>query len=111
MVSFVNITPYSLSVRRVDETFLEVPPSGTVARVAISLEDVAEMDGVAITSTTFGEVHGLPEPKEGLFFIGLPLVAQAAVRAGRSDVLAPGRPILDEEGRPVGYKGLSLPTA
>jgi len=74
MVSFVNITPHSLSVKRVDGTFLEVPPSGTVARVATSPEVVAEVDGVVITCTTFGEVHGLPEPKEGVFFIGSLLV-------------------------------------
>jgi hypothetical protein len=87
------------------------PPSGTVARVATSPEVVAEVDGVAITSTTFGEVYDLPEPQEGTIFVGSLLVAQAAVKAGRTDVLAPGAIIRDEEGRPVGCDGLSLPTA
>jgi hypothetical protein len=110
MAKFVNITPHEVTVRRAEGEPITILPSGTVARVATSPKVVAVVDGINITSTTFGEVHDLPDPQEGVVYIASLLVAQAAARAGRMDVLAPGPLIRDEEGRPIGCEGLSLPS-
>ncbi len=104
---FINVTPHALSIKRKDGSFATIEPSGTVARCKAESEVVAVIDGVEISKTRFGAVEDLPEPQDGIIFIASLLVAQAASRAGRDDVVSPGSLIRDEKGNPVGANGLS----
>ncbi len=108
-MSFVNVTPHALKIRREDGTFLDIPASGTVARVAASAVVVNVIDGVPVRKTTFGSLVDLPESQPGVVYIGSLLVAKAAVREGRSDVVSPGQLLRDEAGQPIGADGLSSP--
>ena len=104
---FVNLTPHALNVRKADGTFLELPPSGTVARRSVERVVVGEIDGVTVYATKFGELEGLPEPSDGTVYIVSALAAQAC--GDRDDVLVPGEAIRDEAGRIIGCNGLCRP--
>lgn len=103
-VKLVNLTPHALTVDG-----LAIPPSGTVARLAVSREqvDIFLMDGIEIPlyRTVFGETENLPEPVEGIVYIASMLLAQA-VR--RPDVVFPGEAIRDSDGRIIGCHGLAV---
>ena len=103
-MTIINLTPHKLNVLDLSGDFVVIPPSGTVARVAVSLKETAVLDpGIQIYSPTYGEVTDLPEPAEGVVYVVSGLVAAAAPRA---DVFSPGELIRDEEGRPIGCRGL-----
>ncbi|WP_461369275.1 hypothetical protein [Candidatus Darwinibacter acetoxidans] len=101
---FVNLTPHALNVRKADGTFLELPPSGTVARRSAERVVVGEVDGITVYATKFGRLEGLPEPSDGTVYIVSALAAQAC--GDRDDVLVPGEAIRDEAGRVIGCNGL-----
>jgi hypothetical protein len=105
---FVNVTPHAVTIHQ-NGDIMVVPASGVVARCATTDKIVGQIDGVDIHAMSYGELDGLPEPKENVIYIASMLAAQAAKRAGRSDVYAPGPAIRDDEGRIVGCQGLSLP--
>jgi hypothetical protein len=101
---FTNLTPHALNVRKADGTFLELPPSGTVARRSVERVVVGEIDGITVYASKFGPLVGLPEPTDGTVYIVSALAAQAC--ADRTDVLVPGEAIRDEAGRVIGCNGL-----
>ena len=82
VLNFVNCTPHP--IRMNDGRVFE--PSGSVARVSQSISEFDE-DGIATQS--FGEVTGLPEPKEGTVYIVSALVLGRAQAEGRRDIVAP----------------------
>lgn len=72
-----------------------------------NLEVVLDViDGIKITKQTFGEVTGLPEPRDGVYYIVSKIVAQAC--PDRHDLLIPGPAVKGEDGRPIGCNGLSV---
>ena len=79
--TFYNYTPHtivlnngtkydSVGVARVQNTFSEVDDNG-------------------ICSVNYGDITGLPEPKDGCIYIVSALVLAAAKAAGRTDCVAP----------------------
>jgi hypothetical protein len=108
-MKLVNLTPHEIIVHASGST-LKLPPSGQVARVAETREDlgVITIDGlqVAISRATYGQVEGLPEPAPDTLLIVSGLVL-AAVGGKRSDIVAPGPAIRDAEGKVIGCTGLS----
>ena len=115
-VRFVNLTPHALNIElRAGDIFI-LPPSGTVARVAM---ETRKRGGLALpgfgvvnlTTTVPGEVTGLPPPvvrggEEGVWYIVSALVRLAVPE--RRDVLSPGDLIRDENGNPRGCRGLVM---
>jgi hypothetical protein len=105
----VGVTAHILGARIRRTRRVTIPPSGVVARVHAVHEEVARVtiDGgdISIVSTRFGEIVGLPAPEPGVLYIASTLVAQAAARAGRRDVVAPDTGpdsvIRGPDGRPV----------
>jgi hypothetical protein len=103
-MTFVNVTPHV--VRLNDGT--EFPPSGSVARVSSTYTEF--VDNVA--GIEFGAVVGLPEPVAGVVYVASALVAGAAQKAGRSDVVSPatGHPAcVRKEGQVVSVPGFVRP--
>jgi hypothetical protein len=110
-MTLINATPHSITLvsregveqdnRRqflaeTVEILREIPPSGILARVSMVNFPAGEIDGIAIESVTYGEIEGLPEPQEGVFYIVSGLVANAAAKIGRVDCLAPGALVRDK---------------
>jgi type VI secretion system secreted protein VgrG len=105
----VNLTPHPLNLRSVDGEVITVPPSGTVARVAETREQLGQLAGLSVTRASYGAVEGLPAPEAGKIFVVSALVLVAV--PGRPDVFAPGPAIRDAEGRIIGADGLSATPA
>jgi hypothetical protein len=99
----VNLTPHPVTLLGV-----EIPPSGTIARVAEEIEVVRYIDWegkkLPVIRKRLGEVQGLPPPQPDTVYIVSLLVAQAAMRA---DVLAIGESVRDAKGNIVGAVSLA----
>lgn len=100
---FVNLTPHAIVVVRPSGATIGFTPSGDVARVSTQDQVVAVINGIEISTTSYGEVVGLPEPQPGVIFLVSALVRQAM--PNRFDVVSPGGLIRDAQGQPVGCTG------
>lgn len=86
--AIVSLLTHNVTVR-VDGRDIVISPSGQVARIAATTREVATVGEIPIVVTEFGEITGLPEPKPGVLYLGSTLLAQAAARLGRTDVVSP----------------------
>jgi hypothetical protein len=113
MARLINLTPHPVTIRLRDGRVISLPSEGVV-RVREIVEDVGELeleDGVTIPlrrKFLADEIEGLPEPEEGKIYIVSFLAAQKAWEMGRTDVVAPGDYIRDEEGRIIGITSLQV---
>ena len=74
----------------------EIPASGILPRVKMSNEPAEPIDGIPVETVIYGEIEGLPEYQEEVYYIVSGLVAAAASRQGRTDCLAPGALVRDK---------------
>ena len=100
-ITFVNLTSHELNETT---TGIRLKPSGVVVRVHQTTEKVAEYSGMPIYKAKFGEVLGLPEPKEGIIYV-VSAMALSAISESRKDVVAPGFLKRDANGVVVGSVG------
>jgi len=110
-MKIVNLTPHAIVIQTADESRLVIESSG-VARVSTTSEQVGEIDGIPIRRVRYGEIVGLPDPQPGTIYVTSIVVAQAAAKLGRTDVLAPDTgpdAIRDEAGRIVAVRGFIRP--
>jgi hypothetical protein len=99
----INLTPHTISVEGFDGSFTNLPPSGAVARVAVSYSPNGGVGPLPVFRAEYGEVEDLPSPEKGVYLVVSGMVAAAAPR---SDVFSPGELIRDESGKPIGCRGL-----
>jgi hypothetical protein len=78
------------------EVIKEIPPSGVLPRVSMSNSPAGKIDDIPVESVTYGEIEGLPEYQEGIYYVVSGLVAAAAAKIGRVDCLAPGALVRDK---------------
>ena len=78
---FYNYTPHSITLNSGEKY-----DSVGVARVRNTF---SEVDDNGICSVSYGDITGLPEPKDGCIYIVSALVLAAAKAAGRTDCVAP----------------------
>jgi len=100
-----NLTPHAISLADVEGNVIATfPPSGEVARVTTKTEETGRLMGSPINRTIFGEVVGIPDPVEGVWYITSTLVAQAAKRP---DVVSPdtGPTAVRKDGQVVAVRG------
>ena len=98
---FHNLTPHAVTVGGV-----VIPPSGQIARVAVTRTPCGTHNGVPLFLPEFGEVVGLPAPVSGVIF-----VVSALVRGqvpNRGDVASPGNLLRDGSGNVIGADGLDV---
>lgn len=113
-MKLVNLTPHALNLHHpsVPGSVLMVPPSGTVARCreVVQPRGTIEVDGYTVTlvAKTFGQIENLPDPEDGVIYVTSALAAQAAWAIGRRDVVCPGDPVRDSDGRVVGATSLCV---
>ena len=112
MAEFVNLTPHEVTVydSAGQNVVLKIPPSGKVARVTTASKIVGYLNGIPVRRTEYGEIQGLPEPREGVIYIVSTIVLIALREKGmkRDDVIAPDTNpdsiIRDKDGRVIGVK-------
>ena len=132
MTTYVNLTPHNITLRNgkchyetathhwvVDKLYegeyMEaIIPSEGVASVSRSTEEVPcenFLEGdfrVPHYRVKFGEIIGLPEPKQGVIYIVSSLVFQAAIKIGRTDVACTDRVIYGPNHEVLFAMGLSV---
>jgi hypothetical protein len=102
-MKFINLTPHDITVIRASGDSTTFTKSGTIARVTQNTEVVQVVDGINISTATFGPVVGLPDWTGGTLYIVSALVKSAAT--GRSDLVSPGELVRDDSGNVIGCKG------
>ena len=105
-MKLINLTPHTLNVVTGADTTVTIEPSGSVARVSVQYVVKGNCNGIPLYSSVYGDLQGLPEAEEGTMYIVSTLVASAAKELGRDDILSPGELVRDENGQPVGCRGL-----
>jgi hypothetical protein len=107
-VKFINLTPHTINIfdEGGKEQVLSTPPSGTIARCTVENIKIDEKKGIPLFKSSFGEVIDLPDPKDGTIYIVSMLIRSAL--PNRKDLASPGQLLRDEDGRPIGCKGLSV---
>lgn len=105
-MEIINLTPHTVNVWNVEgtEKLSDLPPSGNVARVEVARTLAGEVAGLPVFVQQRGEVTGLPAFVQGSY-----LLVSAQVRLAlpeRTDLLSPGELLRNEQGQPVGCKGL-----
>lgn len=106
-MNIINLTPHAITFVVGDNKII-FDPSGVIARVSSKTETVGsiEFNGISIpvTTTVFGEVENLPQPKEGTIYVVSSLVAGRV--PDRDDVFIPNESIRDDKGRIIGCLSL-----
>lgn len=107
MKKFVNLTPHEITlVDNNDKVIAIFPPSGNIARVSARTIRVASINNIPISTTSYGEVEGLPEPNDNEVYIVSSLVAQRC--QSRKDIFIPNESVRDEKGRIIGCRSLGI---
>ena len=96
-MQLVNLTPHAIDVMGTDNVVRTIPASGMVCRLTTSTELVDVVGGLRITKTVFGEPSGLPEEKEGTYYLVSQLIKNAL--PARSDLLVPAEVLRDNQGK------------
>jgi len=118
-MQYVNLTAHVLNIHRADGSVMDVPTSGLEARVDSDHEVVrVDENGVERLLPSYGGVvlktlgrdgqvvaQGLPAPRDGVELVVSGMVASAAPRA---DVSSPGPLVRNDQGQPVGCRGLLI---
>lgn len=102
-MTFINLTPHTINIVTDGET-INVPPSGDVARVATNYRVVDNINDVPIYECFYGDLTGLPEANGVDRYIVSGMIKTAVPH--RTDVFSPGELVRDENGKPVGCRGL-----
>ena len=112
MVGFINLTPHKVTVydSKGEKVIAEIPPSGMVARVAVTSKIIGEVAGIPIRKAEYGEIENLPDPMPDTYYIVSTVVLIALREKGihRPDVISPDTNpdsvIRDSEGRIIGVR-------
>ena len=105
--NLVNLTPHTITIFT-DECGHDIPSEG-VARVKTESRVVGDINGIPVVETTYGEIEGLPEPKDGTIYIVSGLV-RAALNGTRDDVVSPDTgptAVRNDKGQIVGVTRLT----
>lgn len=107
MTNIINLTPHAITFV-VEDNKIIFEPSGVITRVSSKTETVGSKEfygiKIPVTTTVFGEVENLPQPKENTVFIVSSLVAGRV--PDRQDVFIPNQSIRDDKGRIIGCLSL-----
>lgn len=106
MTTLVNLTPHTLNLIAADGSTVDIPTSGNIARVGSISSIVATVNGININKQTFGKIVDLPDAQDGLVYIVSRMVKDRV--PDRDDVVVPGVPFRDTDGKIIGAWGLSL---
>jgi hypothetical protein len=101
MIKIVNLTPHEINI-----TGQEPISSSGICRCKEVSTIVGNINGIDIIEKEFGEVDGLPEEVENVYYV-VSIVIATAVKGKRNDCFVPGEQIRDESGKIIGCKNLA----
>jgi hypothetical protein len=91
VTELVNLTPHEINVwvkgEKTTTRVIDVPPSGNVARLHLTVKDVGTVCGIPVVTSKGGrKVIGLPPSKDGVVYLVSSVIAR---EVRRPDVLCP----------------------
>jgi len=95
----INLTPHAIHFP--DKSIF---PSLQPARCKEESEVIGMVDGIELIHRKYGEVTGLPEPKEGTLYIVSMIVREAL--PNRKDIASPGDFVRDKDGNIIFTRNL-----
>ena len=115
MASIINCTPHAVKiVDGAGALVKEFTPSGMTIRLSAKTVEIGGLEGVRLTSTTYGEPvlvtpvgeGALPEENASTYYLVSAMVRSALPHRG--DLLVPAEQVRDDQGRIVGCKSLGV---
>lgn len=106
MTKIMNYTPHDVVVMNENKEVLQTLESVSVARCTVKQADAGDVFGIPVVKQEYGEVEGLPEEKDGVFYIVSFLVQDAL--PNRKDLLVPANLVRDEKGAVIGCTAFSI---
>ena len=112
---FINLTPHSINIYKDGVCVLEIPASGTVARVVQEIVpyDKESIGGILINTVRMMDIENMPCRKDGVSYIVSLPVLMALHLAGdkwdRDDCYSPStnlNGVRNEKGQIIGVEGL-----
>ena len=101
-----NLTSHTVNLLKEDLTpMYTIKPEKEDVRCTQTIISAGYIGDIPITSTSFCEVEGLPEEKEGVYYIVSRLFMQAC--SNRNDLLAQNELKRDEKGKIIGCLSLA----
>lgn len=82
----LNLTPHTISLSLMDGTVIDFPPSGTVARVAVTSTVVGTLFGAPVVKTVYGDVIGVPTDTDQDILVSMAVLDRLP---GRPNTYAP----------------------
>jgi len=108
-IKLINLTPHMINILDFNVNKMVSIPSDGTARCSITRLPMTtvKVDGceVRIDRTIFGQVAGIPEPKNSIFYIVSKPVADA-MKAERNDLLIVDQ-VVRRNGKVIGCKSLA----
>ena len=106
----VNLTPHAVNiVDSNDSVAITIPASGNVARCSQTIDIIGNITlnsvDIPISSSSYGEVVDLPDPKPGYYYIVSRLVMSAC--PARQDLLVPNDLVRNDAGQVIGCRSLA----
>jgi uncharacterized protein YrrD len=88
----VALTNHPINILVSDKVVIQIPQSGTVARVNMRKKDMRTFAGMCVERDILEDVYGLPPKRRGVVYIVSEPVFRA-LNGSRNDVVFPGRRI------------------
>ena len=105
MKTILNMTPHWVNSVGDDNKIIKTFDSVGVARGSQQTVVIGDINGIPLTTTSFGDVVDLPAPQDGVFFIVSRLVLSAC--PDRNDLLVPNDLVRDDNGNIIGAKSFA----
>lgn len=107
-IQVFNLTPHAINYIPDESMSILYDPEPEPARVSVRQEKLPYYDGLhlRIVHEVYGEVTGLPEPEEGVYYIVSLLVQQQC--PDRRDLLSPTDFIRNDTGEIVGCRAFRV---
>lgn len=102
----VNLCPHALNIITNTGITINIPTSGTLARVSQSTVELGNLCGFRMVKTLMGEVENLPEAVPYVYYVVSRLVKGQAME--RPDVICVGELTRNTEGAVTGANGFSM---
>ena len=108
--TIVNLTPHAVNVISDDNSIaITIESSGNVARCSQTIDIIGSITtnsvSIPISSSSYGEVVDLPDPKPGYYYIVSRLVMSAC--PNRQDLLCPNDLVRNDAGQVIGCRSLA----
>jgi hypothetical protein len=113
VTTIVNLTPHTIALVGADGQTREIAPGGPAARVVMDppipagVVTIDGMDVPIVSTSSAGQVTGLPQPQPGTLFLVSLQVAKAC--PDRDDLVVTNDAVRGDGGQIIGCRSLAKP--